>query len=131
MSGPFFGGAFFGGGFFGPLKAGGDDAPRKSPHRGWNKDEWLKRKVREDDIAATIEAAYRGVMGTAPTAAKEEALNLITQFAQPDTQPRAYPVLQIDWKRMAEDYERTRQLISLWQEEQERIDEEEVLMLLS
>lgn len=79
-------------------------------------------------MLADIESAYREVMGTAPVPVKQRATEIVEQFAKP--RPDKPIELRINWSAMARDYERTQELIALWQEQRERVEEEEILLLL-
>lgn len=120
---------------FGRSGLGGDDVPRylKSPHRGWNREEWKKRvKDGEDGVASTLQATYDKLIG------REPALSVLAQIdaiVRPVAKQESRDVpIRIDWQRMAEDFERANRLMALAREESDlqafMEDEDEVLMLI-
>ena len=119
---------------FGRSGLGGDDIPRrrKSPDKGWSKEEWQQR-VKEPDEALekTLRAAY------AEITADEAPLSVLARV-DAITRPVAAPAatdapLRIDWQRLARDYERATALFRLQREERAlraQIEDEDDLLLM-
>lgn len=108
---------------------GGDDVPR---HRGWNKAEW-KRRVKDPDqaIEDTLRSTYEAL--TNPDAALS-VLSKVDVIVRPAARIAPDSLqLEINWRKIARDYERSNALVKLWQDEQalqrEIEDEDETLML--
>lgn len=114
---------------------GGDDVPRKSPHRGWDKKEWERlRRDPEQALEATLRQAYAELTGeTAPISVLARVDEILRPVAKVDKRGE-YP-LQINWKALSTEYERATALYRLWQEEQDlqaaMEDEDEAWLLLS
>ena len=111
---------------------GGDDIPRRrSPHRGWNREEWLRlRKRPDDELEATLRRAYAELTGeTAPLSVLARVDEITRPVAKVDEQVD-YP-LRIDWKALSASFERASALHRLWLEEQEMEDEDDAWLLLS
>jgi hypothetical protein len=96
---------------------GGDDVPRRrSPHKGWDRDEWKRRrKDPEDAIEATLRSAYAELTGEdAPLS----VLARVDAIVRPVAKQRDPEIpLVINWGKLSSEYERTNALIRLWQEE--------------
>ena len=116
---------------------GGDDLPRrKSPHKGWDRKEWEARvKEPNDEIEKTLRAAYAELTGeSAPLSvlARTDAITRPVAARQADT-GRDIPI-RIDWRRLAQDYERANALMALAREEAElraiEADDEDILMMV-
>lgn len=135
MSGNFFDGQFFAGVFFGVniTKVGGDDVPyrRKSPHKGFSKAEWKKRvKDFPDAVEKTLRETYASLTGDEAPISVLSQVDAIVRPVSKETRDR----LNIDWQKMARDYERSNALMKLYREEmelQEQMEEEEELLLLA
>ena len=139
MSGSFQHDSFDAGSFdvdtiFGRSGLGGDDTPRrrKSPDKGWSKEEWQQR-VKEPDEALekTLREAYAEITS-------EEAPLSVLARVDAITRPVAAPAatdapLRIDWQRLARDYERATALFRLQREERAlraQIEDEDDLLLM-
>ncbi len=111
---------------------GGDDVPRRSPHRGWNRAEWKRRvKDSQDAVEQTLRETYASLTGQnspLPVLAKVDAIVKPAAKRVAQDEP-----LSINWARIARDYERSNALIRLWQQERELFeeieDEDEVITL--
>ena len=120
---------------FGRSGLGGDDkiTRRKSPDKGWSKEEWQQR-VKEPDEALekTLRAAYAEITADeAPISVLARVDAIARPFAAPAA-ARAEP-LRIDWRRLARDYERATALFSLQAEERElraQLEDEDDLLLM-
>lgn len=115
---------------------GGDDVPRRpSPHRGWNREEWLRlRKRPDDELEATLRQAYAELTGTeAPLSVLARVDEITRPVAKIDEQVD-YP-LQIDWAKLSASYARASALYRLWREERDLQaaieDDDESWLLLS
>lgn len=108
---------------------GGDDVPRRSPHKGWNREEWAARvKAPNDALEATLRETYAALTGADATLA---VLSRVDAIVRPVA--RADIPLRINWGRLAREYERTNALIKLWQEEMDlraAIEEEDDILVL-
>lgn len=96
---------------------GGDDVPRKSPHRGWNLQEW-KRRVKDGDdaIERTLRQAYADLTGEkSPLQVLVQVDAIVTPIAIQDTVLEA--PIRVDWRKI--NLERANALMQLWHEEQE------------
>ena len=119
---------------FGRSGLGGDDkiTRRKSPDKGWSKEEWQQR-VKEPDEALekTLREAYAEITS-------EEAPLSVLARVDAITRPVAAPAatdapLRIDWQRLARDYERATALFRLQREERAlraQIEDEDDLLLM-
>ena len=116
---------------------GGDDVPRpyrKSPHRGWNRDEWKARvKDGEDAIERTLKEAYAALTSDeAPISVLARVDAIVRPVAKKKVRPEA-PQLRINWEALANDRRRANAMIRLWREEQElraiEDDDEDILMM--
>ena len=139
MSGSFDHLSFDGGSFdvdaiFGRSGLGGDDkiTRRKSPDKGWDREEW-KRRVKEPDEALekTLREAYAELtQADAPLS----VLARVDALTRPVAAPAAPDApLRIDWARISRDYERATALLRLQIEERElraQIEDEDELMLM-
>lgn len=104
---------------------GGDDVPRESPHKGWNRAEWKRlKKDPLDEIENTLRAAYADLTGDeAPLC----VLARVDAAVRPIMRVEA-EAPRIDWERITR--ERANLLLLIWQEELAlRDDEEEALLL--
>lgn len=142
MSTNFFDGAFFGGRFFGggsPVPTpgrsglGGDDVPRQeSPHKGWDRKAYEKKKQREDDIEATLRKVYASLTGEDAPISLLARVDAIVKPASKRVERDA--PLVIDWKAMAQHEQRAVALMKLWQEEEalkrEIEDDDDLLMMM-
>lgn len=112
---------------------GGDDVPRRSPHRGWSREEWKKRvKDGADAVEKTLQDTYDRLTGKeAPISVLAQVDAIVRPVAR---QARRDIALEIDWKKMARDYARAMALLRLEAEERElqaiMDDDDEVLLLL-
>ncbi len=115
---------------------GGDDVPRRrSPHRGWDRKEWLRlRKRPDDELEATLKAAYAELTGAEAPLSVLARVDEITRPVAKVDEKVDYP-LQIDWAKLSASYARASALYRLWQEEQAlqaaMEDEDEAWLLLS
>lgn len=109
---------------FGRDGLGGDDVPyRKSPHKGWDKAEWKRRKQFEDGLESTLRETYQRLMGIPAVAAK---VDVIVKPVIVNDEPK------IDWTKLAQSYARSNALIKLDQEEADlraAIDEEDEFLM--
>ena len=119
---------------FGRSGLGGDDVPRRrSPHRGWDKEEW-KRRVQDDREALerTLQAAYAEITGAdAPLAVLAQVDAIVRPAAKKQASPDV--PLRINWAAIANDYRRTVALIRLREEERalrDLIEEEDELLMM-
>ena len=119
---------------FGRSGLGGDDIPRrrKSPDKGWSKEEW-QRQVKEPDDALekTLREAYAEITADEAPLSVLARVDAITRPVAAQAAPHA--PLRIDWQRLASDYERALALFRLQREERElraQIDDEDDLMVM-
>lgn len=115
---------------------GGDDVPySRSPHRGWDRKEWLRlRKRPDDELEATLRDAYAALTSEdAPLSVLARVDEITRPVAKVDE--RVDIPLQINWKALSASYERASALYRLWSEEQElraaMEDEDDVLFLIN
>lgn len=107
--GNFFGGQFFGGGFFGAIKSvdPGDKPPsgarRKSPHRGFDIEEWRREKgALDESLAQTIERTWASLTGAdEPAESVAEAERIVAPFV---STPMLRPTVRaVDWRALAKE----------------------------
>lgn len=117
---------------FGRSGLGGDDIPyRRNPNRGWDREEYQRRRKKEAQLEETIKGAYQELMGAdVPETVQAQVQKIVKPTAVKTTKG---PELVIDWEAIARSYERTNALIKLQQEEAElraiADDDEEVMLL--
>ena len=111
---------------------GGDDVPRRNPNRGWDKEEWQRRRKDPiDAIEATLKQAYAELTGeSAPISVLAKVEAIVKPVAKV---ARGQPHV-IDWTRLSAEYARVNALIRLWQEERdlqaEIEDDDDFLMMM-
>jgi hypothetical protein len=139
----YFGGDYWGKGVSGPTPPpptpgrsglGGDDVPyRRSPHRGWDREEW-KRRVKEpgEAIERELQEVYDRLTG------KEAPISVLAQVdavVRPVAKQVARDIpLRIDWKKLARDFDRANALMRIWREEQEleaAMEEDDEIMMMA
>jgi hypothetical protein len=123
MAGPFFDGAFFGGGFFADLltiPSAGSGRPKGI----WWGEKKVKRGKRLDDV---LRKAMEWLIEDAPAipaaSPAARAVKIVKPFVAPDTG-------QIDWKAIEADLARVRELLALWQEQADSLEDEEILLMM-
>lgn len=114
---------------------GGDDIPRRSPHRGWDREEWQRlRKRPDDELEATLRAAYAELTGETAAISVLARVDEITRPVAKITKIADYPLV-IDWKALSANFERASALHRLWREEQDlqaaMEDDDEAWLLLT
>jgi len=99
---------------------GGDDAFH---HRGWDKEAWAKKQVRDDALEATIVSTYRQVMGISP---EPEVLQEVVR--QVETAPEQFAF--INYSGIAEWLQAQESIIqSIIARHQEQDDEDALILL--
>lgn len=120
------------GGVVTPTKVGGDDVPyRKSPHKGWNREEWRKRvKDGSDSIEQTLRETYDRLTGKeAPISVLARVDEIVRPVAKLEKD-----AIRIDWTKLSRDFDRANAMMRLYLEEvelQAQMEEEEELLLLA
>ena len=118
---------------FGRSGLGGDDVPyRKSPHKGWNKEEW-KARVKEpgDEIEQTLRETYASLTSRE---APVSVLARVDAVVRPVSRQVEDAPLRIDWGKLSRDFDRANALLRIYREEAELkafIEEEDELLMLA
>lgn len=96
-------------------KIGGDDVPRKSPHRGFDLEAWKARHALDDDIEQTIRETYRKASGFAPAIVAE----VVKPYIKPvESVSEVVYEPQIDWIGLVADWSAVERLLRLQEEEE-------------
>lgn len=105
---------------------GGDDAFH---HRGWDKQQWLRKQQREAELERTIAATYQAMLGVKPVAqvVQELAAEVVQEAALPVYQSPDYSGLS-EW--LAAQQAIVESIIARRLQEQEQDDEEALLLLI-
>ena len=113
---------------------GGDDVPRRrSPYRGWDRKAWRAAQDDLDAVEATLRGTYAELTGAdAPVS----VLAQVDAIVRPAARQEARDVpLEIDWAKMARDFEAANRLMALARAEADLRaaidDDEDLLMMLT
>lgn len=118
---------------YGRSGLGGDDVPRRTPHKGWNRDEWKRRvKDNQDAVERTLQEAYDRLTGKEAPISVLARVDAIVRTAAKRVDEDA--PLRIDWHRLASDYARATALLRLQEEERalqaQIADEDDIIMMV-
>lgn len=113
----------------------GDKPPRrrKSPHRGFDLDEWRKSRGEFDkSLEATIEKTWRELTeGKQPETVKQEAQSVVAPYVK-----TGKPLLpgstefEVDWQALARNDDAIEELAELDRIQRQRADDDEVITML-
>lgn len=117
---------------FGRSGLGGDDVPRRSPHRGWDRKAWQRAQDDLDALETTLRETYAALTNEA---APLSVLAQVDAIVRPAAHQEARHVpLQIDWGRISRDFHAANRLMALARTEAElraaMDDDDDIVMLI-
>jgi hypothetical protein len=96
----------------------------------WWGERKLKRGKRLDDILKqAMEQIIRGDVEIEPETVVAKAVEIVKPYIETKQQDSKEPVSSIDWKAVEADVKKVKELLRLWQEQVEAIEEEDLILL--
>ena len=96
----------------------------------WWGERKIKRGKRLDDILKqAMEQIIAGEIEVAPDTAAARALEIVKPYIETKRQDSKEPVSSIDWKVVEADVRKVKELLRLWQEQTDAIEEEDLILL--